>query len=50
MNLALEKGKRVTTGGKGKGEIGGEAGNVTGEVANAPTTHDLRKRYGTFSE
>ena len=30
MNLALEKGERVTTGGKGRGEIRGEAGEVTG--------------------
>ena len=29
MNLALEKGERVTMGGKGRGEIGGEAGEVT---------------------
>ena len=36
MNLALEKGERVTTGGKGRGEIGGEAGEVTGVVANVP--------------
>jgi hypothetical protein len=35
MNLALEKGERVTTGGKDRGYIGGEAGEV---VANAPTT------------
>ena len=35
MNLALEKGERVTTGGKGRGEIGGEAGEVTGGVADA---------------
>ena len=48
MNLALEKGERVTTGGKGRGEIGGEAGEVTGVVANAPTTDGLGKRYGTF--
>ena len=26
MNLALEKEERVTMGGKGRGEIGGEAG------------------------
>ena len=45
MNLALEKGERVTTGGKGRGEIGGEAGLV----ADAPTTDGLGKRYGTFS-
>ena len=37
MNLALEKGERVTTGGKGRGEIGGEAGEITGVVADAPT-------------
>ena len=43
MNLALEKGERVTTGGKGKGERG-EAGEVTGVVANAPTTDGLGKR------
>ena len=49
MNLALEKGDRVTTGGKGRGEIGGEAGEVTGVVADAPTTDGLGKRYGTFS-
>ena len=30
MNLALEKGERVTIGGKGRGEIGGEAGEVIG--------------------
>ena len=28
-------------GGKGKGEIGGEAGEVTGVVTNAPTTDGL---------
>ena len=49
MNLALEKGERVTTGGKGRGEIGGEAGEVTGVVADAPTMDGLGKRYGTFS-
>ena len=43
MNLALEKGERVTTGGKGRGEIGGEAGEVTGVVADAPTTDGLGK-------
>ena len=50
MNLALEKGQRVTTGGKGRGEIGGEAGEVTEVVANAPITEGLGKRYGMFSE
>ena len=48
MNLALEK-ERVTMGGKGRGEIGGEAGEVTGVVTNMPTTDGLGKRYGTFS-
>ena len=48
MNLA-EKGERVTTGGKGRVEFGGEAGKVTGVVADAPTTDGLGKRYGTFS-
>jgi hypothetical protein len=28
MNLALEKGERVITGGKGRGESGGETGVV----------------------
>ena len=37
MNLVLEKGERITTGGKGRGEIEGEAGEVTGVVANVPT-------------
>ena len=41
MNLALEKGERVTTAGKGRGEIGGEAGEVTGVVADAPTMDGL---------
>ena len=49
MNLALEKGKRVTTGGKGRGEIVGEAGEVTGFVANVPTTDGLGKWHVTFS-
>ena len=43
MNLALDKEERVTTGHKGRGEIGGEAGEVTGMVANAPTTDGLGK-------
>ena len=37
MNLALEKGERVTTEGKSRGEIGVEAGEVTRVVANEPT-------------
>ena len=44
MNLALEKGERVTTGGKDRGE----AGEVTGVVANALTMDGLGKSYGTF--
>ena len=36
-------------GGKGIGEIGGEVGEVTGVVADAPTMDGLGKRYGTFS-
>ena len=39
MNLALEKGERVTTGGKGRGEIG----EVTGVVANVLITDGLEK-------
>ena len=34
MNLTLEKGEKVTT---GKGEIGSEAGEVIGVIANAST-------------
>ena len=45
MNLALEKGERVTTGGKGRGE----AGEVTGVVADVPTVDSLGKRYGAYS-
>ena len=48
MNLALEKGERVTTGGKGKGEIRGEAGEVSGVVENGPSTDGLRKKYRAF--
>ena len=35
--------------GKGRGEIRGEAGEVTGVVANVPTTNSLGKRYRVFS-
>ena len=49
MNLALEKGERVTTGSKSRGEIRGKVGEVTGVVANAPTMDVLGKRYGAFS-
>ena len=41
MNLALEKGERVTMGGKGRGKIKSEAGEVTGVVENAPNTDGL---------
>ena len=47
MNLALVKGERLTTGSKRKGEIGGEAGEVTRVVANVPTMDGLGKRYRT---
>ena len=43
------EGERVTTEGKGRGEVGGEAVEVTEVVADAPTTDVLGKRYGTFS-
>ena len=49
MNLALEKGERVTMEGKSRGEIGGEAGEVIGVVANAPTMDGLGERYRTFN-
>ena len=48
MNLALEKGERVTTGGKGRGEIGGEAGEVTGMTAKASIMGIFGKWYGVF--
>ena len=47
MNLALEKGER-NHGRQSRGEIGGEAGEVTRVVANAPTVDGLGKRHGTF--
>ena len=34
---------------QGRGKIRGEAGEVTGVVADAPTTDGLGKRYGMFS-
>ena len=49
MNLALEKGEKVTTESKGRGDIRGAAGEATGVVADAPTTDGLGKRSGTFS-
>ena len=49
MNLMLEKEEKVTMGSKGRGEIRGEAGEVTGVAANVPTTDGLGKRNGMFS-
>ena len=49
MNLALEKRERVTTGDKDRDEVRGVAGEVTGVVANVPTTNDVRKKNGAFS-
>ena len=43
MNQALEKGEKLTMGDKGRDEITGEAGEVTGLVVDAPTTGSLRK-------
>ena len=48
MNLALEKWEKITTAGKGRGEIRDKVGEVTWVVANAPTTDGLGKRYGAF--
>ena len=48
MNLVLEKRKRVTTGGKGRGDIRSEVGKVTGITADAPTMNNLGRRYGAF--
>ena len=45
VNLPLEKEERVTTEGKDRGE----AGEVTGVVAYAPTTDGLERRYGASS-
>ena len=49
MNLALGKWESVTMGGKGRGEIRGEAGEVTGVVANMPTMDSPGKRFEAFS-
>ena len=48
-DLALEKGERITMGGKDRGEIESESEEITGVVANAPTMDGLGKRFGTFS-
>ena len=39
----------LATGGKGRGVIRVEAGEVTGVVTNAPTMNGLEKRNGAFS-
>ena len=49
MNLVLGKGERVATGNKGRGEIRGEAGEVTGVLANAPFMNGLGERNGAVS-
>ena len=50
MTSFVEKRERVTSGGKGRGKIGSEAGEVTGMVANAPTKDGRPgKSYGMFS-
>ena len=42
MNLVLEKGERITMGGKGRGEVRGEVKlEVTGVVVDAPATDSL---------
>ena len=48
MNLALEKMKRVTIGGKSRGEMGNEIGKVTGMTADVPTTDSLEKKMEFF--
>ena len=44
MNLAMKKRERITTGGKGKGKITSEIGNVTGKIVDAPNTDSLGKK------
>jgi hypothetical protein len=48
VNLVLEKEERVAMGDKGRGEVRGEAGEVTGVVADVSTTNGLGKRNGVF--
>jgi hypothetical protein len=43
VNLVLKKRERVTTGGKGRDEISGEVGKVTGMVTDASTKANLGK-------
>jgi hypothetical protein len=43
VNVTLEKRERVTMGGKGRDEIRGEVGKVTGMVADS-----LGKKCGAF--
>ena len=44
----IGEGEGVTTGGKGRDEIRGEAREVTGVVVDTPTTDNLGIRYGAF--
>ena len=44
----VEQGERVTMGGKDRGKIRSEAGEVTRIVGDAPTTDSLGKRYRAF--
>ena len=44
------EGEKVNKESKDRGEIRGEAGEVTGVVVNRPTMDSLGKRYGEFSE
>ena len=49
MNLALEKRERVTTSGKGRGEIRSEIiVKVNGMVADMPIADRQGRRYGAF--
>ena len=50
VNLALEKMERISTAGKGRGEIRSEIGNVIRMAADADTEDSLGKRYGTFGK
>ena len=45
MEGCSESGKKINMGGKARGEIRGEAGEVTGMVTNAPITDGLGKKY-----
>ena len=49
MNLVLEKGERVTMGGKGRGKIGGKLKRSLGWLQMCLPWMAWGKRYGTFS-